>query len=106
MSGLYHSASSTSASSLLPSVCTCFAPPQNATFDIGTDNASYGYGGTGKKSHAKNFEDYGGAYGLNDVIGCYLDLEAGQISYAKNGKDLGAAFSIPRNVRGECGCVC
>lgn len=40
-----------------------------ARLDLGTDNFGYGYGGTGKKSNAKNFEDYGTAYGKNDVIG-------------------------------------
>ncbi len=31
--------------------------------DVGTDKQSFGYGGTGKKSHARQFDDYGQAYG-------------------------------------------
>jgi hypothetical protein len=34
-----------------------------STLDIGTDRQSFGYGGTGKKSHARSFEDYGGPFG-------------------------------------------
>lgn len=44
-------------------------------FDLGTDKHSFGFGGTGKKSHAKKFSDYGEPYGLHDVIGCLLDCE-------------------------------
>lgn len=40
-----------------------------ARLDLGTDRLGYGYGGTGKKSNAKQFDDYGSAYGMNDVIG-------------------------------------
>jgi len=34
---------------------------------------------------------------LNDVIGCYLDLEVGRIHWAKNGKEFPSAYSL----RGE-----
>ena len=34
-----------------------------AKLDIGTDRHSFGYGGTGKKSHDRKFEDYGRPYG-------------------------------------------
>lgn len=40
-----------------------------ARLDLGTDRLGFGFGGTGKKSNAKNFDDYGTAYGMNDVIG-------------------------------------
>lgn len=33
------------------------------TLDVGTQPNSYGYGGTGKKSTARQFEDYGQIYG-------------------------------------------
>ena len=32
----------------------------------------------------------------------FADLENGQISYAKNGKDLGPAFVIPKKDKSEC----
>lgn len=31
----------------------------SATLDLGTDRLSFGYGGTGKKSHTRSFGDYG-----------------------------------------------
>ena len=62
--------------------------------DLGTCAFGYGYGGTGKKSNKKQFDEYGGPFGKGDVIGCYLDLENMEISYTKNGTDLGLAFAI------------
>lgn len=58
----------------------------------------YGFGGTGKKSHASQFEDYGESFTLNDVIGCYLDLEVGRIYWAKNGREFPVAFSLKHDV--------
>jgi len=42
----------------------------------------------------KQFDEYGGPFGKGDVIGCYLDLENMEISFTKNGTDLGLAFAI------------
>lgn len=67
--------------------------------DLGTDKLSFGFGGTGKKSTNKQFDDYGEAFGMHDVIGCCLDLERYEIRFTKNAKDLGVAFSIPNNLR-------
>lgn len=67
-----------------------------ATFDVGTDAESFGFGGTGKKSNSKQFDTYGEPFGINDVIGCYLNLEFGSIKYTKNGKEYGKAFEISR----------
>ena len=64
---------------------------------MGTCSYGYGYGGTGKKSNNKQFDEYGGPFGKGDVIGCYLDLDNMEISYTKNGTDLGLAFAINRN---------
>ena len=69
--------------------------------DLGTCRHGFGFGGTGKKSNNKQFDDYGEAYGKNDVIGCYLDLDNMEISYTKNGQDLGLAFSIHRDFKGK-----
>lgn len=52
-----------------------------ATREVGVDKQSFGFGGTGKKSFSKQFDSYGEAFGLNDVIGCYLDLDNKTISY-------------------------
>jgi hypothetical protein len=32
-------------------------------------------------------------------VTCFLDLDVGTISYAKNGKDLGVAFELPPEAR-------
>ena len=48
---------------------------------LGTDPQSFGYGGTGKKSHSRKFEDYGEPFALGDVIGCMLDRDGGTISF-------------------------
>lgn len=65
-----------------------------ATLDLGTDRFGYGFGGTGKKSNAKQFDNYGEAFGMHDVIGCLLDLSKGEIKFTKNGIDLGVAFTL------------
>ncbi len=53
--------------------------------DLGTDNQGFGYGGTGKKSFAKQFDDYGETYGINDIVGSLIDLDQMKIRYFKNG---------------------
>ncbi|KAF4522480.1 hypothetical protein B566_EDAN002565 [Ephemera danica] len=69
-----------------------------ASRDLGTCKFGFGFGGTGKKSNCRQFDDYGEAYGKNDVLGCFLDLESKKISFSKNGVDLGVAFNIPGNM--------
>lgn len=65
-----------------------------ANLDLGTDKYSFGFGGTGKKSNAKKFDDYGTSFGIHDVIGCLIDLDNGEISFTKNGINLGRAFDL------------
>uniref|UniRef100_A0AAR2JDG3 ATP-dependent RNA helicase n=1 Tax=Pygocentrus nattereri TaxID=42514 RepID=A0AAR2JDG3_PYGNA len=57
-----------------------------AALDLGTDKYGFGFGGTGKKSHNKQFDSYGEEFTMHDTIGCYLDLEKGHVSFSKNGK--------------------
>ncbi|XP_005093572.1 ATP-dependent RNA helicase DDX1 [Aplysia californica] len=72
-----------------------------AKLDLGTDKFSFGFGGTGKKSWDKQFDSYGEAFGMNDVIGCYLDLDKREIRWSKNGIDLGKAYDIPGHLSNE-----
>ncbi|XP_067005391.1 ATP-dependent RNA helicase Ddx1 [Anabrus simplex] len=72
-----------------------------ASLDLGTDKFGFGYGGTGKKSNNKNFDNYGEPFGMSDTIGCYLDLDKLEIKFSKNGVDLGKAFSIPPQLKGS-----
>lgn len=73
----------------------------NASLDLGTDKYGFGFGGTGKKSNNRQFDSYGESFGINDVIGCYLDLERGSMKFSKNGIDLGKAFDIPGPLRND-----
>merc|ERR1719401_16901 len=68
-----------------------FSPPLSSLF-LGDTADSWGWGGTGKKSHNNNFADYGGSFGQGDVIGCIIDIDQGSISYTKNGQFMGVAF--------------
>ncbi|GJQ78597.1 putative ATP-dependent RNA helicase [Trypoxylus dichotomus] len=67
-----------------------------ANLDLGTDRFGYGFGGTGKKSNNRQFDDYGEAFGKNDVITCLIDFTKGEIKFMKNGVDLGIAFTISK----------
>ncbi|KAJ2942815.1 hypothetical protein O0L34_g15002 [Tuta absoluta] len=75
---------------------------QQAKLDLGTCRFGFGFGGTGKKSNNKQFDDYGNAFGKNDVIGCMINLNNGEIKYTKNGEDLGVAFRIEPPRRSDC----
>lgn len=74
---------------------------QRANLDLGTDKQSFGYGGTGKKSFGRDFTDYGEPFGINETIGCWLDLNRMELGFTKNGINLGVAFSIPGHLRND-----
>ncbi|KAK7070784.1 ATP-dependent RNA helicase ddx1 [Halocaridina rubra] len=75
-----------------------WSTPQ-AALDLGTCKNGFGFGGTGKKSNCKQFDDYGEPFGLRDIMGCYLDLDGMEIRYSKNGVDLGKAFTLRNEFR-------
>ncbi|KAM3932228.1 ATP-dependent RNA helicase DDX1 [Leptodactylus fuscus] len=72
-----------------------------ASLDLGTDKFGFGFGGTGKKSHNKQFDNYGEEFTMHDTIGCYLDVDASRVKFSKNGKDLGHAFDIPSHLKNQ-----
>ena len=74
---------------------------QEGRLELGKDDMGYGFGGTGKKSFNSQFDEYGEKFGKNDTMGCLLDLCAKEISYSKNGKDLGIAFKIDKDLIGK-----
>jgi len=75
-----------------------FSQPLTSLF-LGDTAESWGWGGTGKKSHNNQFADYGGAFTQGDVIGVILDLEQRTISYTKNGVFMGVAYdNVPAAV--------
>uniref|UniRef100_A0A914WY60 ATP-dependent RNA helicase n=1 Tax=Plectus sambesii TaxID=2011161 RepID=A0A914WY60_9BILA len=69
-----------------------------ASLDLGTDRQGFGFGGTGKKSFGKQFDDYGETFTLHDTIGCFINLDKKEITYSKNGKVFPKAFDIPRDL--------
>eukprot|EP01059_Diplonema_ambulator_P018938 TRINITY_DN3163_c0_g2_i1.p1 TRINITY_DN3163_c0_g2~~TRINITY_DN3163_c0_g2_i1.p1 ORF type:complete len:814 (+),score=320.67 TRINITY_DN3163_c0_g2_i1:36-2444(+) len=67
----------------------------DAALELGKDKGGYGYANTGKK-HCNNYEaPYGEAFTADDVITCLCDRDARVISFLKNGKSQGEAFTIP-----------
>lgn len=70
----------------------------SANLEIGTDRFGFGFGGTGKKSNNRQFDNYGEAFGKDDVITCLLDLDKGEIKFLKNSVDLGTAFTINKQI--------
>ncbi|KAH7698167.1 ATP-dependent RNA helicase Ddx1, partial [Aphelenchoides avenae] len=69
-----------------------------AALNLGTDDQGFGFGGTGKKSHDGQFDDYGESFTLEDTIGCYLDLDEHTIHFSKNGKEFPPAFKIKQRL--------
>ncbi|NWX48472.1 HNRL1 protein, partial [Steatornis caripensis] len=70
---------------------------------LGEEPFSYGYGGTGKKSTNCKFENYGESFAENDVIACLVDFECGEdveLSFMKNGKWLGVAYRVRKELLG------
>ncbi|NXY26150.1 HNRL2 protein, partial [Atrichornis clamosus] len=71
---------------------------------LGEDEFSYGYDGRGLKVENGQFEEFGPSFGENDVIGCFANFEGEELvelSFSKNGEELGAAFQIPKDSLGE-----
>jgi heterogeneous nuclear ribonucleoprotein U-like protein 1 len=60
---------------------------------LGDTPESWGYGGTEKKATNNQFSDFGGAFGVGDVIGVVMDVDNLSISYTKNGRFMGIAFN-------------
>ncbi|KAJ1155381.1 hypothetical protein NDU88_008111 [Pleurodeles waltl] len=68
---------------------------------LGEEENSYGYSMKGLKNINCTTEDYGEKYDENDVIGCFVNFDGDdgiELSYTRNGKDLGVAFKIDKDV--------
>jgi len=73
-------------------------------FTLGEEPLSYGYGGTAKASTDCKFKDYGTRFGVGDVVGAYLDMDASPhtISFSVNGAPQGLAYHIrPHELQGQ-----
>ena len=82
-------------------LCRMGFSTDQASLDLGTCRFGFGFGGTGKKSNNKQFDSYGRAFGKEEVLGCYLDLDNMEIYYTINGEDQGLAFSINSQFKGQ-----
>jgi len=82
-------------------LCRVGYSTDKAVLDVGIDDKSFGFGGTGKKSTRKQFDSYGEAFGIKDTIGCFIDCDNGSIKFSKNGRVFEKAFDIPRNLMGS-----
>jgi ATP-dependent RNA helicase DDX1 len=72
-----------------------------AHLELGKDKHGYGYGSTGFKSNG-GFEKYGdGKFQNGDAVGCYIDLVKREVSYSRNGAQMGKAFDIPQEMVGS-----
>ncbi|XP_073231333.1 uncharacterized protein [Porites lutea] len=75
----------------------------SASLQLGEIKNSYGFDSSGKKALDSEFSEYGQSFGVDDVVGCYLDLESDPktVSFSKNGEDLGAAFELTEDLEGK-----
>ncbi|XP_033617849.1 heterogeneous nuclear ribonucleoprotein U [Fukomys damarensis] len=67
---------------------------------LGEEEFSYGYSLKGIKTCNCETEDYGEKFDENDVITCFANFESDEVelSYAKNGQELGVAFKISKEI--------
>jgi hypothetical protein len=62
-------------------------------YSPGETTGSYGYRNDGQKATSGSASAYGASWTTNDVIGVALDLDAGTLTFYKNGSTQGQAFS-------------
>lgn len=66
---------------------------------VGDAVDSYAFDGKRRKKWNVNCTQYGENWAAGDVIGCYADLDKGEISFSRNGNSLGTAFSNVRTAQ-------
>lgn len=82
----------------------CGFSTDKTDLQLGERLNSFAYGGSGQKSVNNEFSEYGCTFGLDDVVGVYLNLESFPctIQYTVNGKEQGIAFEFNKtDLEGE-----
>lgn len=79
----------------------------DTTLLLGEAENSFAYCESGRKATNSEFTEFSKPYQLDDVIGCYLDLESTpcNIKYTLNGEDLGVAFEFDKSILGDNGAL-
>nr|XP_046261281.1 heterogeneous nuclear ribonucleoprotein U-like protein 2 [Scatophagus argus] len=73
----------------------------NTSLLLGEDEFSFAYDGRGKKVSGGTEEEFGEPFSVGDIIGCYASLSTDgsiEISFHKNGRFMGVAFSLGASV--------
>ncbi|XP_062281081.1 heterogeneous nuclear ribonucleoprotein U-like protein 2 [Scomber scombrus] len=73
----------------------------NTSLLLGGEKVSFAYDRRGKKVSAGMEEEFGEPFSEGDIIGCYASFSADgsvQLSFHKNGRFMGAAFSLNASV--------
>uniref|UniRef100_A0A3Q3VQY4 Uncharacterized protein n=1 Tax=Mola mola TaxID=94237 RepID=A0A3Q3VQY4_MOLML len=74
----------------------------NTSILLGEDEFSFAYDDCGKKVSAGTEEEFGEPFSVGDIIGCYAVNGAVELTFYKNGRFMGAAFSLsPSGLRGR-----
>ena len=60
---------------------------------VGKTSGSYGYSATARKYNSASYSSYGATYTTGDVIGVALDMDAGTLTFYKNGTSQGVAYT-------------
>ncbi|XP_044219236.1 heterogeneous nuclear ribonucleoprotein U-like protein 2 isoform X1 [Thunnus albacares] len=77
----------------------------NTSLLLGEEEVSFAYDRRGKKVSAGKEEKFGEPFSEGDIIGCYASFSTDhtvQLSFHKNGRFMGAAFSLDASVLQGC----